>query len=146
MATYSSSAYTNGNPFAAHGPAGNVKVARATVTCTAAPSTSDTLNFFYLPKHARVLLAVLEASDMDTNGSPALTLNIGDSGSATRYFSASTVGQAGTLSTAIATAGASYLTADKTLITGVAANNAATGAAGTVDLTMFYVVEESATS
>lgn len=146
MATYSSAAYTYSQPFASHGLSANVKVARATVTCTAAPSTSDTLNFFYLPKNARVLLAVLESSDMDTNGTPTLALNIGDSGSATRYFSASTVGQAGTLSSAIATAGASYLTTDKTLITGVASNNAATGAAGTVDLTMFYTVEESATS
>ena len=146
MATYSSSAYTNKAPFPSHGIAGNLKVARASVSCTAAPSTSDTLNFFYLPKNARVHLAVLEATDMDTNGSPTITLNIGDSGDADRYFAASTVAQAGTLSTAIATTGGDYITTDKTLITGVANANAATGAAGTVYLTMFYSVEESATS
>lgn len=146
MATYSSSQYTNTNPFPSHGLSGNVKALHARVTCTAAPSTSDTLNFFYLPKNARVLFAVLEASDMDTNGSPTITLNIGDSGDADRYFAASTVAQAGTLSTAIATTGHGYITTDKTLITGVANANAATGAAGTIDLTMFYVVEESATS
>ena len=138
MATYSSSAYTNKAPFASHGIGGAVKVAYADVSCTAAPSTSDTINFFYLPANARVVFAVLESTDMDTNGSPTLTLNVGDSGSASRLFSASTVGQAGTLSTAIATA--------KTLITGTAQANAATGAAGTVSLTVFYVVEESATS
>lgn len=146
MATYSSSAYTNSAPFAAHGIAGNLKVARASVSCTAAPSTSDTINFFYLPKNARVHLAVLESTDMDTNVSPSLTLNVGDSGDAGRYFAASTVGQAGTLSTAIATTGGDYITTDKTLITGVANANAATGAAGTLYLTMFYSVEESATS
>jgi hypothetical protein len=141
MATYSSSAYTNNDPIPLHGLGGSVKVKRAVVSCTAAPSTSDTLNFFYMPNGARVHLAILEADDMDTNGTPTLTLNVGDSGSATRLFSASTVGQAGTLSSAIATAGGDYLYTAKTLVTGVAANNAATGAAGTVTLTVFYTVE-----
>jgi hypothetical protein len=144
MATYSSSAYTNNKPTAGHGAASSVKVAYASVSCTAAPSTSDTLNFFYLPAGARVVMAVLEASDMDTNGSPTLTLNIGDSGSASRLFSASTVGQAGTSSQALAVAGQGNLYTSKTLITGTAANNAATGAAGTVELTVFYVIEGQA--
>lgn len=78
---------------------------------------------------------------MDTGGSPSLTLNIGDSGDADRLFAASTVGQAGTLSSALATTGAGYQYTSKTLITGVANANAATGAAGTVNLTVLYVVE-----
>lgn len=143
MATYSAANYLT-QPVFTHGPAGNVKVERATVTCTAAPSTSDTLNFFYLPAGARVHLAVLEASDMDTSGSPTLTLNIGDSGDADRLFAASTVGQAGTLSTAIATTGGDASYSAKTLITGVANANATTGAAGTVTLTVFYSVEGAA--
>lgn len=146
MATYSSSAYTNKAPFATHGIAANCKAAFFTVTCAAAPATTDTINFGYLPKNARVLLAVLESTDMDTNGSPTLTLNVGDAGDADRYFAASTVGQTGTLSSAIATTGAGYLTTDKTLITGVANANAATGAAGTLNLTVFYAVEDAATS
>lgn len=146
MATYSSSAYSNNGPIATHGPAGNVKVAYASITCTAAPATTDTLNFFYLPKGARALYWILEASDMDTNGSPTLTLNIGDSGSAARIFSASTVGQAGTAAVSTAVGGLAYSYTSKTLVTGVAQANAATGAAGTVDLTCLYVVEDSATS
>jgi hypothetical protein len=141
MATYNSSAVANNVPANTHGLASELKVAFASVTCTAAPSTSDTLNFFDLPAGARIVLAVLEASDMDTNGSPALTLNIGDSGSAARLFSASTVGQAGTLSSAIATTGHGAAFTTKTRITGTAAVNAATGAAGTVDLTVMYLVE-----
>lgn len=141
MATYSSSAYTNASPIASHGPAQSVKVAYFEVSCTAAPSTSDTINFGYLPANARVLLAVLESTDMDTGGSPSLTINVGDSGDADRLFAASTVGQTGALSTAIATTGAAYKYTSKTLITGVANANAATGAAGTLYLTIFYVVE-----
>jgi hypothetical protein len=101
MATYNSPCVTANAPAIGHGLAGNAKVATATVTCAAAPSTSDTLNFFDLPAGSRVHMAMLTASDMDTNGSPTLALNIGDSGSAARLFSASTVGQAATASTAL---------------------------------------------
>ncbi len=146
MATYSSSNYSSNLPVSVHGEAGAVQTAYALVSCTAAPSTSDTLNFFYLPKNARVLSAELKASDMDTNGSPTLTLNIGDAGSATRYYSASTAGQAGTVDRAMAATGQFYKTTDKTLVTGVAQANAATGAAGTVELAIQYVVEDSASS
>jgi hypothetical protein len=144
MATYSSSLYTNKTPEASHGLANNVKVAYASVTCTAAPATTDTINFFYLPAGARVLLATLKASDMDTNGSPALTINVGDAGSATRYFSGSTVGQAGTEAAMTLVGGHDYANTARTLVTGVAGVNAATGAAGTVELMMLYVVEGAA--
>jgi hypothetical protein len=144
MATYSSSAYTNNAPAKSYGVAGSVLVMTATVSCTAAPSTSDTLNFFTMPKNSRVHFAVLKADDMDTNVSPTITLNIGDSGSASRLFAASTVAQAGTLSTAIAAGGEEYQYAADTVITGTAANNAATGAAGTVTLTVFYTLEGGA--
>lgn len=140
MATYNSSNITNSTGVAGGGAYGSVLSAHATVTCTAAPSTADTLNFFDLPAGARVLLAVLEATDMDTGG-PTLTLNIGDADSAARLFSASTVAQAGTLSSAIATGGAGYKYTSKTRITGVAQANATTPAAGSVTLTVFYVVE-----
>jgi hypothetical protein len=82
MATYNSSAVANKIPAAAHGLTGNVKVARAQVTCTASPATTDTINFFDLPANARIHYALLQASDMDTNGTPLLALNIGYSGSA----------------------------------------------------------------
>lgn len=141
MATYSSSLVTNSASTASHGLSGNIKCMYAEVACTAAPSTSDTLNFFDLPAGARVLLAVLESTDMDTNGSPTLTINVGDSGDPDRIFAASTVGQAGTLSTAIAVTGFGNQYTSKTRITGVANANAATGAAGTLYLTVFYVVE-----
>lgn len=140
MATYSSTNVAARKGVASSTAAGSVLSAYAEVACAAAPSTSDTLEFFWLPAGARVLLAVLEATDMDTGG-PTLTLNVGDAGSATRLFSASTVAQAGTLSTAIAAAGHGYKYTGKTLITGVAQANATTPAAGTVMLTVFYVVD-----
>lgn len=143
MATYNSDQYAAAAPIAGHGLSGNTKVAYFSVTCAAAPSTADTINFGYLPAGARVVMAVLEATDMDT-GSAALTINVGDAGSATRLFSASTVAQAGTLSQALAVTGNDYLYTAKTLITGVAGTNATTPAAGTLYLTVFYTVEGQA--
>lgn len=140
MPTYSSTAYSGVSPVAAHGLGGNVKAAYFEVTCTAAPATTDTINFGYLPAGSRVLSMTLESTDMDTNGTPTLALNVGDSGSATRYFSASTVGQAGTAAVASAVSGLHYKNTDKTLIVGVASNNAATGAAGTLSLSVIYIV------
>lgn len=140
MATYSATNYDT-KPVPSHGLANDCKTVYWEVPCTAAPSTSDTINFGYVPAGARVVLAVLESTDMDTNGTPTLTIDVGDSGDTNRIFAASTVGQAGTLSSAIATTGAGYQYTDATLITGVAANNAATGAAGTLYLTLFYVLD-----
>lgn len=140
MATYTPDNFGR-TPIIGNGDGGSVKAAHWVVTCAAAPATTDTINFGYLPANARVLASTIEATDMDTNGAPTLTLNVGDSGSATRLFSASTVGQAGTASTALAVAGNGYKYTAKTLITGVAANNAATGAAGTIYLTVFYTVD-----
>lgn len=146
MPTYASPAVSAVNPVRAHGEASVVQTAVATVTCTAAPTTADPLQFFSLPANSRVVGGWLSASDMDTNGTPTIALNIGDAGSANRYFAASTVAQAGTSATALATTGLGYLNTSKTLVTGVASTNAATGAAGTVTLCLQYVVEDATTS
>jgi hypothetical protein len=116
----------------------------ATITTTAALTTSDTLNAFVLPKGFRVLYSMLLSSDVDTNASPTITFNVGDSGSATRYFSASAVGQAGTASAATATTGIGFLNTADTLVTIVPQANAATGVAGTVQLIMLGRFEGTA--
>lgn len=141
MATYLSDNVRLKTGVSAGGPAGNVNCAYAEVVCGSAPSTSDTLEFFWLPANARVLMATLESTDMDTAGSPTITLNIGDSGDADRLFAASTVAQAGTASSAVAVAGFGNKYTSKTKIVGVPAANATTGAGGTVYLTVLYVVE-----
>lgn len=141
MATYNSTNIQNKTGVSSGAIAGMVHAAYAEVVTTAALTTADTLNFFDLPPGARILSMTLEATDLDTNGTPLLTLNIGDSGSASRYFSASTVGQAGTAAVASAVAGLHFKTTAKTRIVGVPAANAATGAAGSVYLSCLYIVE-----
>jgi hypothetical protein len=144
MATYSATDYLT-KPVPTHGLSNNMKAFYFEVACAAAPSTSDTINFGYVPKNFRLLHATIEATDMDTGG-PTLTLNVGDSGDADRIFAASTVAGTGTQSSAISTNGFGYKYTDKTLITGVAAANATTGAAGTIYLALFGIQEDATTS
>ena len=146
MATYSASNYTNNLPVSVHGQAGQEQTLYASITVSAALTTADVFNFGYLPPYARVISAVLKGSDMDTNGSPTLAINVGDAGDADRYFAASTVGQAGTVDRAMAVAGQFYKTTARTLVTGAPSTNAATGVAGTLELAITYVVEDQATT
>lgn len=144
MPTYNSPIATKA-PFG-HGLSGNVKGYFTEVTFAAAPTTSDPINFFKVPAGFRVLGAILEASDMDTDGTPTITLNVGDSGSATRLFSASTVAQAGTSAVATAVTGIFHQYTTETTITGVAQANATAGASGTLRLCVYGLLEDSATS
>lgn len=141
MATFNSDKIIASTPLSHHGLGGNLKCMYATVAVTTALVTTDTINFFDLPAGARVMLAVLEADDLDSNGTPTITINIGDAGSATRYFSASTVAQAGTVSSATAATGVGYLNTAKTRVTGALQANAATAVAGNIYLAVFYLLE-----
>jgi hypothetical protein len=142
MATYSSPQVTNSMPIASHGEAGTVRCARFPITISAALTTDDVLRFGYLPKYARVVDALLEATDMDTNGTPTLAFNIGDSGDVDRLFAATTAGQAAGVTRMSAATGFGHRYDAATLITGAPSTNAATGAAGTLALTILYVIED----
>ena len=140
MANYANVNLTTG-PISGNGEAGSIKAAFFEVYCSAALTTSDTLQFGYLPANARIVHATIESDDLDTGGSPTLTLNVGDAVDPDRLFAASTVGQAGTQSSAVAVAGLFFKTTAKTLITGAPAANAATGAAGSIRLCISYIVD-----
>lgn len=147
MATYSAANLVrNAGVAAGHGLAQNLKVYDFTVTCLAALTTSDALQFGYVPKGFKVILAMFEADDLDTNGSPTLTINIGDSGDADRLFAASTAAQTGVSGQMALATGVGYTYTDKTLITGVPNANAATGAAGDLRLFLIGYIADSATS
>lgn len=133
-------------PAASHGQAAQVQSAYALITVTAALTTADTMSYFYLPANARIIQCVLKCSDMDTNGTPTITLNVGDSGLATRYFSASVAAQAGTVDASMNPVGRFFKTTAKTLVVGSVGTGAATGVAGTIELDIGYIVEDLPTS
>jgi hypothetical protein len=122
-----------------HGFGGNVKVSYGEVAFTGTITTADSAAMFNLPVGAIVLHATIEADDLDTGGSPTITLNLGDAGDADRYFAASTVAQAGTQSSASAVAGMFFtVTEGNTAVRLAVAANAATSAAGSVRAAILY--------
>lgn len=137
MATYTSKQYTNSPKAFVGATPGNMMAFYWEVSITTAAANLDAFQFGNVPKGFRVMGACIESTDIDTNGTPTVTLNIGDSGDADRLFAAVTVGQAGTLSTALATTGHGHLYTEDTLITGAIPTGPATGATGTLYLSLW---------
>ncbi len=104
-------------------------------------NANDEVLLFFLPKGAVVVSAVIAGTDMDTNGTPALAIDVGDDSDEDRIFAASTVGQAGTLSTAMARTAMLYKYTADTAIKAYIQTAAATGAAGTLYVTVNYFVD-----
>lgn len=126
-------------PAPGHGFGGNVKVSYGEVAFTGAITTADSATVCNLPVGAIVLGATIEADDLDTNGTPTITLNVGDAGSANRYFAASTVAQTGAVASATATTGVfTTVAAGQTAVIVAVAANAATSAAGSVRVAVLY--------
>ena len=104
-------------------------------------NTNDEIGLFYLPKGAVIVGATIAATDMDTNGTPTLAFDVGDASDEDRIFAASAVGQAGTVSSAIARTGFLYKYTADTLITAYVQAVSATGAAGTLYVAIEYFVD-----
>lgn len=108
---------------------------------TTALGVGDIIKLFRIPAGAKVLSVLTKADDADSNGSPTIAFNLGDTGSANRYLSASNIAQAGGIAeSAIGAAFKGYeYTADDTIqiaITAAAATQTA-GAAIEVFLTYY---------
>lgn len=142
MATYQSQQVQDEMPIPSHGEASTVRCQRFKVTIGAALTTADVIQFGYLPDYARVVDAILKGTDMDTNATPTLAFNVGDAGDVDRLFAASTVGQTASIARMTAITGFGQRYDASTLITGAPSTNAATGVAGTLELFLWYVVED----
>lgn len=109
-------------------------------TFPAAPVINDVVQMLKVPKGAVVVDVALGADDLDTNGSPAITLDVGDGGDPDRYIAASTIAQTGAapVQTMLKTGFGFAYTADDTIDILVKAAPA-TGAVGTVRLMATYL-------
>lgn len=162
MATYNSSKYTAESRLSppqpiggGHGLQGQLYCKRAKVTNSAALLANDLLNFFYMPKGAVLQDIKLEASDQDTDGTPAITIHIGNTASLPtgahaadddRFIASSAVGQAGVTDKTLVVAAQGFTFTENTLIQGKVAVAPDAGQAGDVTLTMYYTMEDSAVS
>lgn len=99
-----------------------------------------------LPAGSRIVGGFLEVPDLDSDGSPALAIDIGYRDAEASVddvdgiLDGATTGQAGGLNTTFLTAGVGRQFTYDTDITFTAATGAATAVAGTVDLVLFVVL------
>src|SRR6202008_97695 len=77
------------------------------ITAAGVTTINNTVELFVSPAGFVLTNIAAYATDMDTGG-PTLTLSLGDSGSAARFLSASTIGQAGTSVLILASTGQNY--------------------------------------
>jgi len=133
------------------GFAGQAVTHRYSIAVPADAGLNDILELACIPSGCRVAEIVLDADKLDSNGAPTLTLDVGimsgafgdaDAGRTcgAEFFAAATTGQAGgvarpTLASAYRTAGAATSRAIGVKIKAAAA----TGAAGTIGLTVTVV-------
>ena len=67
----------------------------ATYTLTAALALNDVIQMVKVPAGATILSVKLTADDLDSNGSPAIVLDVGDGSDTDRFIDGATIGQAG---------------------------------------------------
>ena len=73
----------------------------ATYTLTAALALNDVIQMVRIPQNATIISMTLSADDLDSNGSPAIVLDVGDGSDTDRFIDGSTIGQAGGVEPAI---------------------------------------------
>jgi hypothetical protein len=110
--------------------------------CSAAVTTSlalnDTLTGPSIPAGAYLVDVLLMSTDIDSNGSPTVTLDVGISGAATKFIAASTVGQTGGIAHMGGTTGLGYTPAADTPVIVTVSAAGATKVAGTITLAILY--------
>lgn len=109
------------------------------VTAAQAGAINTLLGSCYLPKGAEIVGIVLDSDDLDSGGSPAITLSIGDAGSAARLLAANTVAQAGGVVVTPSKGAIGYQYTAETLVQVKVVAAAATGQAGTLKYGISYV-------
>lgn len=94
MATFKSDSVANDMGYIPF-PQGDVGVRAGEYTISAALAANDIVQLVNINKGETVLGYFLEVPDLDTNGSPAITLDLGTDGDTDLFLDDSNLGQAG---------------------------------------------------
>jgi hypothetical protein len=138
MATYTSTLASTTSKHPARATLGETEVF-ASVTTTAAVANADIINLFYVPSGAVITGVTISSTDIDTNGSPTVTIDVGDAGDVDRLVAATTIGRASGVYNDLALAGFGYTYTADTLIYATI-NSPATGAIGTIKVSVKYLM------
>ena len=112
----------------------------ATYTVSSALVVNDVIEMVKVPKGAKIVEVILACGDLDTDGTPAVVLAVGDGTTADRFITGSTVGQAGGVTRLGVAAGLGYVyTANDTI--DIKATTAADAMSSAADVTLTVVYE-----
>lgn len=147
MATTFNATKGFGPPLAIAGASGDgqaPKIMLCTYAVLAALVINDVIQSPPLPKGAVVFDVMIIVSDLDTNGAPAITLDVGYGTDPDYFIAASTIGQTGGVArtSAVTAATPLVLTQNDTIDVLVKAAPA-TGVAGTITMAIQYVMQNS---
>lgn len=107
----------------------------AEYTITAALALNDEIQMIKVAPGCRVLDVIVSTTDLDTGGSPAIVLDVGDGNDDDRYVADTTIGQAGGMTRLSAFAGHGYTyTAADTIDVSVSTAPQTGATSGTVKL------------
>jgi hypothetical protein len=122
------------------GDAKSLKCATVSYSLAAALALNDVLQGPMLQAGSTVVDVTLVTTDLDTNGTPTITLDVGYGGDADYFIAASTIGQAGGIARAsAATAQPLTLESNDTIDVTVHAAPATGATTGTVTLSVFFL-------
>lgn len=122
------------------GDAQSLKCAVSQYSLAAALALSDVIEGPLIPKGATIVDVMVTATDLDTGGSPSITLDVGYGVDPDYFVAASTTGQAGgVIRAAAATAKPLVLDADDTIDVLVKAAPATGATSGTVSIAVFFL-------
>lgn len=107
---------------------------------TGALAAGDTISTPNLPNGATVVDVNLSTSALDTNGTPTLTMDVGDAAVANRYIAASTTPRSGGIARMSQALAAPFtLTSKGPVVAKVNAGPATGATTGTVAITVFFL-------
>lgn len=116
-------------------------------TVAAALVVNDVIQMVTVPANATILEIILAATDLDTDGTPAIVLDVGDGDDTDRFIDGSTIGQGGGVDRlgtgvvgGVAAVGYTYAAEDTIDVKVAVAPDA--GATGTIDLTVLYTMDD----
>ena len=142
MPTYTATLARPGNSSYTAGPAGQEYTCYSSFTMTVTPVNTDVFEMLRVPAGARITRVTLKSTDIDTNGTPTVLLHVGDAADPDRLIAGATIGQAGGTSTAlVSSTGQFYRYPSETVISVSIPTGPATGAVGTIELAVSYVLQ-----
>lgn len=142
MATFTATRAKNSAPRAGTGGSTQVITVVSEYAITAALALNDVIQMVKVPSGAQIVGMTLGATDLDTGGSPAIVLDVGDGDDTDRFIDGATVGQAGGSTSALAVAGFGYTyTAEDTIDVLVQVAPATGATTGTITLRVDYMVD-----